>query len=295
MSQVLTRVLCKAETMKLEERFYRFFIRYIGYLGIFPELDFEQENFRKGPVYNLMKVILLATFSMTFFIIVSYVEFDTLLHSKLSSLVLALNISSSTLGFCSITVMFFSTLKRGTWEKLITIVDIFHKYHHFTNRRFVRTIILFIVFIFIHVLFLYMDIQVVTSFFQYYSIWISLIMLFPNLELIIMFMQVAIVLIIICEIRRVAQEARLYLNMTDMNVRKAKRSYINSLIAVRCFNSIFGYQMLIGFAQWMVLFETICLDVATSNNPDKFNTDHESNLANILLNVVYLAFNTVRI
>ncbi|XP_030756893.1 uncharacterized protein LOC115882789 [Sitophilus oryzae] len=152
-----------------------------------------------------------------------------------------------------------STLRRSTWKKFIKKMDLLHKYYQFQDDNLIKTLADVIGFFVIHGILLYITYLFYEFQERAVSTFSAVVLAFPTVQLTYQYLQMTTILVIIQEIKRNLEKVSKHVEFKGMNLKKAKMCYLNTQENVNCFNKIFGYQIFLSFAYWILAFESICL------------------------------------
>ncbi|KAF7277338.1 hypothetical protein GWI33_008574 [Rhynchophorus ferrugineus] len=192
-------------------------------------------------------------------------------------------------------VAFVSNARRNVWSDFIKNVDFLHKQHQYTKNHYAITILYIMGLVLVHGGFGYFLWESSFAYLKDLGIWNSILFSIPVLQLLYLFLQLCTIFAFIQEIRWKARKSILYLNVDCINIRRAKQTYLECLKGIRCFNSIFGYQIVAIFGYWLLLFETICFYLVESKSNGKVIDHRIVYWKVVVINMGYLIFNSLNL
>ncbi|XP_076257171.1 uncharacterized protein LOC143194345 isoform X3 [Rhynchophorus ferrugineus] len=210
---------------------------------------------------------------------------------KFNGNVMALNYTRTILSFLLLFLIIVTSLRYKTWNVLGRKIDIFHR-----RPSQSKDILPWIsVFLFGHLASIFLNYMVYYTASSELNMSTWIIFVATDIILWYQFLETMIIWLILEKIRGTLRRSLKQLELNFMNVRQARRYYFHSIVATRYFNKIFGYQIAINYAHWLILFEAVCFNIAERSNPGKFQTDFLMGWKVIFLICLFLVFNLLNL
>ncbi|XP_076257165.1 uncharacterized protein LOC143194345 isoform X1 [Rhynchophorus ferrugineus] len=279
-------------TVNCHEFLYRMLLKHAGFLGIIPEIDFNYKQLRKcTPVYSYTKIVGFCLFYTCLGISAIYFEANVMKSLEFNINIIILNCFMNALSFILVMLMLISSLKEKIWRRLMKSIDLMHKNHQNISKGTLWISICILEYL-IMIYFAWIILEAMQG---HFGIWIAICISMTNVCFLYQFIQTMVLNLINQEIRRMLHITFYHLDIRRLDIYLARRSYSNSLKAVRCFNQLFGHQIALNCAYCILLFESLCFNLAGKANPEKFPSKWYIDFDQLIMISTYVIFSSLNL